>query len=84
MRDGFCDVEMCDHINKTWGNKVNKVCAKRVLLALHEQFDDEMKELKALDSTTDCWQLSQFILMLIHYVIFNSYVLFRKSGCFDK
>jgi hypothetical protein len=52
MRDGICTQEICDHINNNWGDKVNKICALRVLFALHQQFDAEMLELKEMDNNT--------------------------------
>jgi hypothetical protein len=90
MRDGYCDSEMCDYINTKWGDKVNKICAKRVLLALHEQFDDEMAEFKAIDAATEWtangWQ-SGIIASHIPYVKYPSRFIFdffcRESGYFD-
>jgi hypothetical protein len=81
MRDGFhgVDVEeklkVCDHINTQWGGKVSKTCAQRVLIALHEQFDEEIEELRKLDValglTNNSWEQKGFFIvtMLLQIII---------------
>jgi len=79
MRDGICNQDICDYINSKWGDKVNKICALRVLYALHQQFDEEMAELKELDKNRCGWEYGLSFFLYFKSDSFYKTICSRKS-----
>jgi hypothetical protein len=52
VRDGINLKESCNYINEFFGNKVNKLCIRKVIHALYSEFDEEIIRLQEEDNFT--------------------------------